>query len=127
MPATHNAVSYKRLQELETRLHREVAELFALSEQSEQSELPDELVVREEIVRRHDRLAKLEEAKAVLQARVEERMAVEQAEYETKLALRTKRERTTGRRSRGRPPTPPEPGPRDSDQYNFSDDIRRAS
>ncbi len=121
----HNAVSYKRLQELETRLHRGVAELFALSEQSEQSELPDGLVVREEIVRRHDRLAKLEEAKAVLQSRAEERMAVDQAEYETMLALRTERERTTGRRSRGRPLTPPEPGPRDSDQYNFTDPESR--
>lgn len=67
----HNAISYKRLQELETRLHKEVEELFALSEQSEQSALPDGLVVLGEIARRHDRLAKLAEAKAVLQVRAE--------------------------------------------------------
>lgn len=48
-----------------------------------------------EIARREDRLARLAEAKAVLQARVQERAAAEQAEYEAKLAQRTERERTT--------------------------------
>lgn len=45
------AVSYKRLQEMETQLQAEVAELFALSEQSEQPEVPDGLVVSKEIAR----------------------------------------------------------------------------
>src|SRR3989449_2754983 len=60
-----NAVSYKRLRELEAQLRSEVEELFALGEQSEQPEMPDGLVVREEIARREDRLARLAEAKAV--------------------------------------------------------------
>ena len=38
---------------------REVEELFALSEQSEQPEVPDGLVVRAEMARREDRLARL--------------------------------------------------------------------
>ncbi len=38
------AVSYKRLQEMETQLQAEVEEPFALSEQSEQPEVPDGLV-----------------------------------------------------------------------------------
>src|SRR5258708_1901171 len=53
-----NAVSYQRLRELETQLRAEVDELFALSEQSEQPEVPDGLVVREESARREDRLAR---------------------------------------------------------------------
>src|SRR5438445_3800446 len=121
----HNAVSYKRLLEMETQLRSEVEELFALSEQSDQPEVPDGLVVREEIARREDRLARLAEAKAVLEARAQERAAVEQAEYEAKMAQRTERERMTGRRLRGRPPTPPVPGPRDADQYNFTDPESR--
>ena len=121
----HKAVSYKRLLELEAQLQTEVEELFALSEHSDQSERPDGLVVREEIARREDRLARLAEAKAVLQARAAERRATEQAEYEEKLAQRAERERTTGRRPGGRPPTPPEPGPRESDQYNFTDPESR--
>jgi len=116
----HNAVSYKRLREVETQLRAEVEELFALSEQLDQREVPDGLVVREEIARREDRLARLAQAKAVLEARAQERVAAEQADYEAKLAQREERERTTGRRPGGRPPTPPVPGPRDGDQYNFS-------
>jgi transposase len=119
------AVSYKRLLELETQLRAEVEELFALGEQSEQPEVPDGLVVREELARRQDRLVRLAEAKAVLEARAKEREAAEQAEYEAKLAQREERERMTGRRPGGRPPTPPTAGPRDGDQYNFTDPESR--
>src|SRR5881275_2639752 len=121
----HHAVSYKRLLEVEAKLRSEVEELFTLSEQSEQPEVPDGLVVRDEMARREDRLARLAQAKAVLQARAAERLAAEQAEYEARMAQRAERERTTGRRSGGRPPTPPVPGPRDSDQYNFTDPESR--
>jgi hypothetical protein len=62
--------------------------------------------VREEIARREDRLARLAEAKAVLETRAKERTAIEQADDETRLAQRGERERTTGRRPGGRPPTP---------------------
>src|SRR3989440_2680803 len=119
------AASYSRLMEVEAQLRTEVEELFALSEQSDQPEAPDGLVVRDEIARREDRLARLAEAKAVLEARAAERAAAEQAEYEAKLAQREERERTTGRRPGGRPPTPPVPGPRDGDQYNFTDPESR--
>src|SRR5512140_522562 len=61
----HKAVSYKRLLELETQLRAEVEELLLLSEQSDQRDIPDGLVVREEMARREDRLARLAEAKAV--------------------------------------------------------------
>ena len=119
------AVSYQRLLELETQIRSEVEELFVLSEQSEQPEISDGLVVREEIGRREDRLARLAEAKVVLEARAQERAAAEQAEYEAKLAQREERERTTGRRPGGRPPTPPVPGARSGDQYNFTDPESR--
>jgi hypothetical protein len=119
------AVSYKRLLELEAQLQVEVEELFALSEQSEQPEALDGLVVSKEIARRQDRLERLAEAKAVLEARAKERVAAEQVEYEAKLVQREERERTTGRRPSGRPPTPPTEGPRDGDQYNFTDPQSR--
>jgi hypothetical protein len=116
----HHAISYKRLREVETQLRTEVEELFLLSEQSDQRDIPDGLVVREEITRREDRLAQLAKAKAVLEARAVERAAAEQALYEATMAQRAERERRTGRRPGGRPPKPPVPGPRDGDQYNFS-------
>ena len=119
------AVSYKRLLELEAHLRAEVEELFALAERLDERERPDGMVVRDEIVRREDRLARLAEAKAVIEARARERDALEQAAYAEKLAQRAERERTTGRRPGGRPPTPPLPGPRDGDQYNFTDPESR--
>ncbi len=96
-----------------------------MGEQSEQPEVADGLVVSKEIARRQDRLARLADAKVVLEARAQERVAAEQAEYETKLAQREERERTTGRSRGGRPPTPPSPGARSGDQYNFTDPQSR--
>jgi hypothetical protein len=69
MPATRKAVSYKRLLEVESQLRAEVEALFTRAEQSEQPEVLDGLVVHEEIARRQDRLTRLAEAKAVIEAR----------------------------------------------------------
>jgi transposase len=119
------AVSYKRLCEIEAQLRAEVEELFALSESAEQQEVPAGMVIADEIALRQARLTRLAEAKAVLEARAQERAAQEQAEYEAKVAARAEQERRTGHAPRGRPPTPPPPGPRDSDQYNFTDPDSR--
>jgi transposase len=67
------AVSYKHLLALEAHLRAEVDELFALSERVDQGEMPDGLVVSDEIALRQARLARLAEAKAVLEARANER------------------------------------------------------
>jgi transposase len=121
------AVSYKRLGELETQLKKEVKELFELGEQADQGELqlPEGLIIEDEITRRKQRLVNLAEAKAVLEARAQERDEVEQAEYEAKQREREEKSRKTGRKPRGRKPEPPQPGPRDKDQYNFTDPDSR--
>jgi transposase len=119
------AVSYQHLLALETHLRAEVEELFALSERVDQGEMPDGLVVSDEIAIRQARLARLAEAKAVLEARTNERTALEQAEYEAKVQERAEKARQTGRTPRGRAPKPPAPGPRDKDQYNFTDPDSR--
>jgi len=119
------AVSYKHLLALEAHLHAEVEELFALSERADQAELPDGLVLGDEIAIRQVRLARLAEAKSVLEARAKERMAFEQAEYDAKVQERAAQARQTGRTPRGRAPKPPTPGPRDKDQYNFTDPESR--
>ena len=119
------AVSYQRLLGLVPRLEAEVAALFALAEQAEQQEMPAGLVVEEELARRQARLAQLTLAKAVLEARAADRVAAEQAEYEAKLAERAAKAARTGKKPGGRPPTPPTPGPRATDQYNFTDPESR--
>ncbi len=119
------AVSYKRLRELEAQLRTEVEALFALGAQADQGSLPDGLVVADEIALREERLARLAEAKAVLEARAQEREALDQAEYEARVREREAKARESGKPPRGRPPTPPTAGPRAEDQYNFTDPESR--
>jgi len=122
-----HAVSYGRLLELETQLKQEVQELLRLGEQVDQGEvdLSEGLIVEDEVTLRAKRLAKLAEAKAVLETRAQERYAQEKAEYEAKMQARTQKVRKRHRKPKGRPPHPPEPGPREKDQYNFTDPDSR--
>ena len=122
-----HAVSYKRLLALEVQIRQEVSDLLTLGERADQGELqlPDELIIPDELALRQERLTNLARAKAVLEARAQERYAAEQADYEAKLREREEKARTTRRKPGGRPPQPPEPGPRDTDQYNFTDPESR--
>jgi transposase len=120
-----HAVSHKRLVELEARLQAEVAELFALSAAADGGAVPPGMSVPAELALREARLARLAAAKAVLEARAAARFAAEQAAYDAKRAERQEKAERTGRPPRGRPPTPPTPGPRDADQYNFTDPDSR--
>src|SRR5213593_7274 len=63
----------------------------------------------------------LAEAKAVIEARAEARYRADHIAYAAKRREREEKVRTTGRKPRGRPPSPPTPGARDNDQYNFTD------
>ncbi len=121
------AVSYKRLAKLETQLCQEVKELFELGAQADQGDfqLPEGLIIEDEIALRKKRLANLAEAKAVLEARAQERYEAEKAEYEAKEREREEKSRKTGCKPRGRKAKPPKPGPRDKDQYNFTDPESR--
>jgi transposase len=122
------AVSYKRLVEIETQLRQEVSDLFALGEQVDQGEvhLPEGFILQNEVARRQERLANLAQAKAVLEARAKERDATEKAAYEAKVAEREEKARKNRHKPKGRPPQPSqETGPRDPDQYNFTDPQSR--
>jgi hypothetical protein len=71
------------------------------------------------------RLENLAQAKAVLEARAKERHEAERAEYEAKIREHETQAKGQGRRPGGKPPQPPAPGPRDKDQYNFTDPDSR--
>jgi hypothetical protein len=98
-----------------------------LGEQADQGELalPAGFNVEEEIAFRQERLAHLAQAKAVLAARAQERAAAEKAAYDAKVREREEKARQNKRPPRGRAPKPPAPGPRDDDQYNFTDPDSR--
>ncbi len=122
-----HAVSYQRLLEIETQLKVEVAELFELGEQADQGELelPEGFVVQDEVLLRQERLLKLGEAKAILEQRAQERYEGEKAEYDHKIREREAKARKRKRKHGGKTPKPPEAGPRDTDQYNFTDSESR--
>lgn len=119
------AVSYKRLLAIESYLQAEVAELFAMAEAADGGQLPQEMNVQDEIERREQQLERLAEAKKVLEARVQARYEAEQAEYEAKMRQRAEKAAQKGEKPRGKRPKPPTPGPRDKDQYNFTDPQSR--
>lgn len=122
-----HAVSYKRLIELEAQLKTEVNELFTLGEQADQNEiqLPEELIIEDEIALRQERMANLAQAKKVLEERAQERYETERAEYEARLRERREKASQNQRKPKGPEPKPPQPGPDDKDQYNFTDPDSR--
>jgi len=115
------AVSYKRLLAIEAYLQAAVSELFALAAAADGGQLPEEMNIADEIERREQQLARLAEAKKVLEARAQARYETEKAEYEAKMQARADKTAKEGKKPRGKPPQPPPPGPRDKDQYNFTD------
>lgn len=74
----------------------------------------------DEIALRQERLANLAKARTVLAERAQERSDAEKAEYDAKVQRRQAQARRTKRKPGGHPPQPPQPGPRDKDQYHFT-------
>jgi len=120
--ARHKAMSYGYMAKEIARLEAEVERLLEDAERldAEQDaaqgsrrgdELPDELK------RREDRLARIREAKARLEA---EARAEAQAEQRRRDEARARRE-AEGRPRRGKEPAPVDPAPADKAQTNFTD------
>lgn len=118
----HKAMSYGYMSKEIDRLRGEIKDLLQQAEQidGEQDaalgsrrgdELPDELK------RRRQRLAKIEEAKARLEA---EALAQAAAEQRRRDAAQAERE-AEGRKRRGKEPAPIDPTPEDKAQTNFTD------
>lgn len=111
----HKAMSYGRLRDAEARVAAEVA---AMLQRADEADAADDARYRpdasgeelpEDLRRREDRLRKIREAKAALEAEARERAETIRAERDTQGP------------PRGRPPKPPRETPRDRDQYNFTD------
>jgi transposase len=121
----HSALSHGYIEKLEVQLKAEVQELLALAEKADQADLPTGVDLPEELKRREDRLAAMAAAKATIAARAKERYQREKAEYDEKVARRAAKEEATGKKLGGKPPKPPEPGARASDQVNLTDEESR--
>ncbi len=122
----HKAVSYKRAGEIEKQLLEEITKLLRKAEEADRESVHDDgLDLPGEIARREQRLMKIKEAKAVIEERARERYGQEKAEYEGRVAERERKAEETGKKPRGKAPKPPEEGPGEKDQYNFTDPESR--
>jgi transposase len=121
----HSALSYEHAGRIEAQLKQEVQELLALAETADREDLPDGLIVPEEIARREAQLEAIEEAQRKIEARAQERYAREKAEFDAKLAAHQAREEELGHKRGGKAPTPPTEAPRAQDQINLTDEDSR--
>ena len=118
----HKAMSYGYMSKDIARLEAEIEQLLKQAEQTDAEqdaalgsrrgdELPDELK------RREDRLAKIREAKARLEAEALAKAEEEQRRRDEEQAQRE----AEGRKRRGKEPAPIDPTPEDKAQTNFTD------
>jgi len=118
----HKAMSYKRMQEEQTRLRKEIRQLLAQAEETDEAEdrqygrghREDELPT--ELARRRSRLKRITEARKTLEVEAKEAAKEEQARRDEE------EEQRRGKgppRGRSRKPVSEVPGPKK--QYNFTD------
>src|SRR5580700_8334654 len=84
----HSALSYEHAGKIEAQLKAEVADLLARAEAADQADVADGMSIPEELARREERLAKLAEARAKLEARAEEGFEPEMAVHRARLEAR---------------------------------------
>lgn len=120
----HKAMSWKYAQQLEDQLKKEVEKLLEMAEQTDREE-ENQLDIPAELVRREARLKVIAEAKAELERRAQERFEAEQQAYKEKMQKRQQKAEKSGKKPRGKEPKPPQAGPKDKDQINFTDEQSR--
>src|SRR5467141_3040447 len=121
----HSALSYEHAGKIEAQLKAEVADLMARAEAADAAEVADGMSIPDELARREERLSRLAEARAKIEARARERFKREQADHEARLAQRAAKAAATGKKPAGREPKPPVAAPLPTDQINLTDEESR--
>lgn len=116
----HRALSHGRACKLEVQLLAEVDELMRLAEQADRQEREPGADLPAELARRQDRLARIAQAKAEIEALARQRFDQEQAAFEEDQARRQEKTKRTGKKPGGRPPQPPSPGPKPKEQVSLT-------
>lgn len=121
----HKAMSYEYIQKLEKQLEEEIEKLLGLAATHDESEKESDLDIPEELKRRKDRLARIQEAKRVVEQRASERYQKEKEVYDAKMEQRHQKKAKTGKNPGGKEPKAPSSSPESTDQYNFTDSESR--
>jgi hypothetical protein len=98
---------------------------MAKAEAADEGDIPDGMSIPDELARREERLSRLAEARAKIEARAKERFEREQADHQAKLAARDAKAAATGKKPTGREPKPPVVTPLPTDQINLTDEESR--
>ncbi len=101
----HKALSWEHATRLEAQLQAEVERLMALAEAADEEAQVD---IPAELKRREDRLEAIRAAKAEMEARAAARHEDEEKVWREKMEARSQREKRSGRKSGGKPPSPPQ-------------------
>jgi hypothetical protein len=117
----HKALSWDYANRLEAQFKQEIETLMKLAEAADNTPLPEDMNVPEELKRRQDRLAVIAQAKQDIQARAKARYAQEKAEYDEKVAKREKHLAETGKKMGGKAPKAPTEEPQAKDQVSLTD------
>ncbi len=120
----HKAMSWEYAQKLEVQLQAEVETLLHKF-QTEAGESFRDIDIPQEVQRREERLEKIAQVKAEIEARAQARYEREKVEYEDKLRERAVKEKTRGRKLGGKQPKAPKAAPKAKDQVNFTDEESR--
>ena len=121
----HQALSWGYACKLEKQLKDEVDSLLRQAELADQSTILDGMTIPEELERREKRLEAIARAKCEIERRAKERYEKEKAEHEKKLAERERKSQKSGKKPGGKPPKAPEPGVKERDQVNLTDEESR--
>lgn len=121
----HKAMSYEYMKKLEAQLESEIEQLLELATEQDEKEREQQLEIPSELKLRKDRLEKIKQAKAVVEARAAERYKQDKETYDQKIENREQYEEKTGKKPPGKAPEPPSEAPKESDQYNFTDPESR--
>ena len=121
----HKAMSYEYIQKLEKQLEEEIGKLLGLATTKDESKKGLDLNIPEELKLRKDRLAKIQQAKMVVEQRAKERYQKEKEQYDAKMEQRSQKKEKTWKNPGGHEPKAPAEGPKDKDQYNFTDPQSR--
>ena len=121
----HIALSYEHAGKIEAQLKAEVADLMARAEAADRADAPDGMSIPDELARREERLARIAQARATIEARAKERHVREQKEHDAKMAQRAAKTAATGKKPGGPVPKPPAEGPAPGDQINLTDPDSR--
>lgn len=116
------SLRYDRAVELDRLLQEEIAALMLKAEQTDNAETEDGQRLPATIASRHALLAKVQEARAALEARAKAKADAARAAHEQKMAQR-QHDIEKGNKRRGKPPKPPKDdhAPQPDDRINLTD------